>query len=111
MYERVYNNGGAARRALREKTEYCNQILPIRANVKEAFEQPPPHGEDQLLIIPALTCIFLSPQICHSKSGEINPKKIHSLIISYVKRCKYINKKNHVTVPNPGAPTPVKGKV
>ncbi|XP_037070785.1 splicing factor, arginine/serine-rich 19-like [Pollicipes pollicipes] len=51
------------------------------------------------------------PKICHSKSGEINPKKIHSLIISYVKKCKYVNKKNNVVVPNANSSTPAKTKV
>uniref|UniRef100_A0A8D9B2I4 PHD and RING finger domain-containing protein 1 n=1 Tax=Cacopsylla melanoneura TaxID=428564 RepID=A0A8D9B2I4_9HEMI len=33
------------------------------------------------------------PKICHNKSGEINPSKIHSLIEAYVKKYRIMNKK------------------
>ncbi|KAI5705765.1 hypothetical protein M8J75_001521 [Diaphorina citri] len=35
------------------------------------------------------------PKICHNKSGEINPNKIHQLIEAYVKKYRIMNKKNN----------------
>ncbi|CAG2166915.1 unnamed protein product [Oppiella nova] len=34
------------------------------------------------------------PKICHSRSGEINPVKIKSLVEGYIKRYKYMKKKS-----------------
>ncbi|XP_037087036.1 splicing factor, arginine/serine-rich 19-like [Pollicipes pollicipes] len=36
-------------------------------------------------------------KICHSKSGEINAQKIQSLVIGYVTKFKYSNKKASLT--------------
>lgn len=40
------------------------------------------------------------PKICHSKSGEINPKKIQNLIEAYVKKFRQKHKK--LNIPNTG---------
>lgn len=32
-------------------------------------------------------------QICHNKSGEINPMKIQTLVEAYVKKIRYLKKK------------------
>ncbi|CAG2107181.1 unnamed protein product [Medioppia subpectinata] len=36
------------------------------------------------------------PKICHSRSGEINPRKIKSLVEGYIKRYKYLKKKSKI---------------
>lgn len=76
---------------------------------------------------------FLLRQVCHNKSGEINPTKIRGLVQGYIKKVKYYRKKQTggasteqsvATKPNvePSAPTfllipkaakpptPIKGK-
>jgi hypothetical protein len=39
-------------------------------------------------------CVYLFLQICHNKSGEINPIKISCLVEAYVKKYRYAKKKN-----------------
>jgi hypothetical protein len=41
-------------------------------------------------------CIYFFLQICHNKSGEINPIKISSLVEAYVKKYRYAKKKNAI---------------
>ncbi len=36
---------------------------------------------------------FLASQICHTKSGEINPIKIKEMVKNYVKKFRYAHKK------------------
>ena len=43
-----------------------------------------------------MTLSLLSLQICHNKSGDINPSKIQSLVIGYVNKFKYSNRKRKV---------------
>lgn len=40
----------------------------------------------------SITRSFCSLQICHSKSGEINPVKVNNLVKAYVQRYKYFRK-------------------
>lgn len=35
---------------------------------------------------------FVPPQICHSRTGEINPVKVSNLVKLYVQRYKYFRK-------------------
>jgi hypothetical protein len=48
-----------------------------------------------------LTC--KSFQICHNKSGEINPIKIQHLVEAYVKKFRYAKKKAAGAIPPPAA--------
>lgn len=50
------------------------------------------------------------PKICHSKSGEINPNKIQALVVSYVRKYKHANKRQH-KVPGMGGDQAVVGTV
>nr|CAD7454561.1 unnamed protein product [Timema tahoe] len=43
------------------------------------------------------------PKICHNKSGEINPVKISGLVEAYVKKYRYIKKKNSSSKTTGGA--------
>lgn len=49
---------------------------------------------------------FLSLQVCHNKSGEINPIKIRGLVQGYIKKVKYYRKKQTgVADPSPTKPS------
>ncbi|KAL7989982.1 hypothetical protein Chor_012648 [Crotalus horridus] len=44
----------------------------------------------------------LNEQICHSKSGEINPVKVNNLLKAYVQRYKYFRKHGRKMDEEPG---------
>lgn len=47
---------------------------------------------------------FIFTQICHNKSGDINPSKIQSLVEAYVKKIRHSKKKKPSnTLPLPGS--------
>lgn len=48
------------------------------------------------------------PQICHSKSGEINPVKVSNLVRAYVQRYRYFRKHGRKPGDPPGPPRPPK---
>lgn len=54
-------------------------------------------------------CTLLAPpQICHSKSGEINPVKVSNLVRAYVQRYRYFRKHGRKPGDPPGPPRPPK---
>lgn len=51
---------------------------------------------------------YFSPQVCHNKSGEINPTKIRGLVQGYIKKVKYYRKKQiGLSEPPPTKPTAI----
>lgn len=52
--------------------------------------------------------VFLALQICHSKSGEINPVKVSNLVRAYVQRYRYFRKHGRKPGDPPGPPRPPK---
>jgi hypothetical protein len=52
--------------------------------------------------------LFLVLQICHSKSGEINPVKVSNLVRAYVQRYRYFRKHGRKPGDPPGPPRPPK---
>lgn len=54
------------------------------------------------------TQLFLVLQICHSKSGEINPVKVSNLVRAYVQRYRYFRKHGRKPGDPPGPPRPPK---
>lgn len=54
---------------------------------------------------PHLLPIHYPPlQICHSRSGEINPVKVNNLVKAYVQRYKYFRKHGRRMEDEPGGP-------
>uniref|UniRef100_G1TJP9 SFR19-like C-terminal domain-containing protein n=1 Tax=Oryctolagus cuniculus TaxID=9986 RepID=G1TJP9_RABIT len=56
----------------------------------------------------AVTTAAPAPQICHSKSGEINPVKVSNLVRAYVQRYRYFRKHGRKPGDPPGPPRPPK---
>lgn len=51
------------------------------------------HGSPGVSRCNLIICLL---QICHTKSGEINPIKIKEMVKGYVKKFRYLNKKEVV---------------
>lgn len=49
-------------------------------------------------------CLFSSTQICHNKSGDINPSKIQGLVEAYVKKIRHSKKKGPMIPSSTTAP-------
>uniref|UniRef100_A0A8B9ZP86 SFR19-like C-terminal domain-containing protein n=1 Tax=Anas zonorhyncha TaxID=75864 RepID=A0A8B9ZP86_9AVES len=49
------------------------------------------------------------PQICHSRSGEINPVKVSRLVAAYVQRYKYFRRRRRPPHETGGAPPDLGG--